>query len=380
MKRKNYNISLSSPSYSISKDDDLRFVFDQIKLSGINPYGENIGEFEAAIDTYLNSGYSLALNSGTSAIHLALILLDIRAGDEVLCSTFTYAASVFPILYQKAIPIFIDSEELTWNICPILLEESIKDRISRGKKPKALILVYTYGMPSKLNEIVAICNKYDIDIIEDAAEALGSTYNNNPLGTFGQFGIFSFNGNKIVTTSGGGMLICKDKSDYERGLFIASQSKDNLAYYNHTDIGYNYRMDNISAIIGVSQIKSLDERINKKRNIFNYYKEKLSYIDNIIFLEEAEGSFSNRWLTTIYIDDDSIDIQELNSIFEKAFIESRFLWKPMHMQPVLVKYPSYLNGFSQKLFKKGLCLPSDTNLSIDELDLVIHIIIKFLKR
>jgi dTDP-4-amino-4,6-dideoxygalactose transaminase len=290
-----------------------------------------------------------------------------------LCSSFTFSASANPIAYVGADPVFIDSERDSWNMCPVLLEQAIKECISEGEKPKAIMLVHLYGMPAKMDEIMRIANQYDIPVIEDAAEALGSTYKNQPLGTFGKFGVYSFNGNKIITTSGGGALVCKDKTLIEKAKFLATQARDDKPHYEHSEIGYNYRMSNVCAGIGLGQLEVLEERVAQKRSIKSFYKQELSSIKEISILVENQGNFSNFWLTTILLSENStIDREQLRLHLEKDNIESRPLWKPMHLQPVFKECKAYVNGVSEDLFNRGLCLPSGTIMSSEDLKRVVN--------
>ena len=351
---------------------EQKYVKEAFDTNWIAPAGPHITAFEQKLSE-ISLNYNIAaLSSGTAAIHLALILLDINHGDDVICSSFTFSASVNPIKYLGANPILIDSETDSWNMCPELLEVAIKEGISANKKPKAIIMVHLYGMPAKMDQIIHIANSYDIPVIEDAAEALGSTYNNQPLGTFGDFGIYSFNGNKIITTSGGGALVCEDKEMIEKARFLATQARDEAPHYEHSKIGYNYRLSNVCAAIGLGQLEVLDKRVMQKRKINEYYKKEFSSINEISFLKENEGSFSNFWLTTILLDESSaIDSEELRLHLEKDNIESRPLWKPMHIQPIFKDCKSYTNGVSEDLFKRGLCLPSGTNMSEQELERIV---------
>jgi len=366
-------IWLSSPHMS---GKEQKFINEAFDTNWIAPLGPNVTGFEEDISQYLNEDtYVAALSSGTAALHLALILSGVQRGDEVLCQTFTFSASANPIAYQGAIPVFVDSEKETWNICPVLLEEAIKDRIFQGKKPKAIIVVHLYGMPAKMDEILAIAKKYQIVVIEDAAEALGSSYKGRKCGTFGDFGILSFNGNKIITTSGGGALICKEEQAKNKAVFLATQARDNAAHYQHSEIGYNYRMSNIVAGIGRGQLEVLPQRVEARRANFDFYKNELGGINQIQFLEEPKGAYANRWLTTILVS--SFEQREkLRLALEQENIESRPLWKPMHQQPVFEKYPSYNNGVSDDLFERGLCLPSGSNLTQQELNRVVNCIKK----
>jgi dTDP-4-amino-4,6-dideoxygalactose transaminase len=355
-------IWLSSPHLS---GNEMKYIDEAFKTNWIAPLGPNVNAFENELGEYLNVKHVAALISGSSAIHLALIILGIKSGDEVLVSSFTFSATVNPIVYQGAIPILIDSEEDTWNMSPDLLEEAIVDRLSKGKKPKAIIVVHLYGMPAKIDEIFSIAKIYDIPVIEDAAEALGSKYKGKPVGTFGDMGILSFNGNKIITTSGGGALISDNIEYVNQARFLATQARDNAPYYQHSHIGYNYRMSNILAGIGRGQLEVIEERVKQRRENYNFYYEHLKF-PGISFLTEIEECFSNRWLTTILVDPiktGGVTSSDLRLGLEKQNIESRPLWKPMHLQPIFRNYPSYLNGVSERLFDLGLCLPSGSNLS-----------------
>ena len=361
-------IWLSSPHMSGHEEE---FVAEAFKTNWIAPLGPNVDGFENDLAKYNNIKHVAALSSGTAAIHLALILLGIKENDEVLVSTFTFSATINPIIYQKAIPILIESEADTWNMSPKFLEEAIIDRLSKGKKPKAILLVHLYGMPAKMQEIMEISKKYDIPIIEDAAEALGSKYDNKALGTFGELGIFSFNGNKIITTSGGGALVSDNKEYIDKARFLATQARDNAPHYQHSHIGYNYRMSNVSAGIGRGQMMVIDKRVNQRRAIYDYYNEYFSQIEGVSLLgEPSERFFSNRWLTTILVNKEKtngISREEIRLKLEEENIESRPLWKPMHLQPIFSKYPYYGYSLSDKLFEDGLCLPSGSNLNDDNL-------------
>ena len=354
---------------------ELKYVQNTFETNWIAPVGPHILNFEKKLSTLSNCSEVAALSSGTASLHLSLVLLGIKIGDRVLCSSFTFSASANPIVYLGADPVFIDSEIDSWNMCPDLLEHAINESISENKKPKAIMLVHLYGMPAKIDEIMIIANKYDIPVIEDAAEALGSTFKNKPLGTFGFFGVYSFNGNKIITTSVGGALICNDKSLIEKAKFLATQARDDKPHYEHSVIGYNYRISNVCAAIGLGQLEVLQDRILQKRAIKLFYKEQLSGIKEISFLEEYKGSYSNFWLTTILLSDNSIiDREKLRLHLEKNKIESRPLWKPMHLQPIFKDCKSYVNGISEDLFNRGLCLPSGTNMSITDLKRVVRVI------
>jgi len=350
---------------------EQKYVQKALDTNWITSGGPNVDEFENSLQNYFaDESFVTALNSGTSAIHLALILLGVKENDEVICQSMTFSASANPILYQGATPVFVDSEEDTWNICPEFLEIAIQDRIKKGKKPKAIITVHLYGNPYKVDEIHAIADRYGIPIIEDSAEALGSSYKGKKCGTFGNFGILSFNGNKIITTSSGGALISKKQNFKEKAIFYATQSKDNAVHYQHSEIGYNYRMSNICAGIGLGQIKMLDTNVEKRRQNHFFYKDIFHAIDNVELLEPLnENYFSNYWLNTILIKQDfknSKTKEGLILAFEKQNIETRPLWKPMHLQPIFKKYPYYGEKIAEKLFEKGLCLPSGSNLTQED--------------
>jgi dTDP-4-amino-4,6-dideoxygalactose transaminase len=362
-------IYLSSPHMS---GNELKYVGEAFSTNWVSPMGENIDFFERDLVNYTGAKGAAVLSSGTAAIHLALIILGIKAGDEVLCSTFTFAASANPIVYQGATPVFIDSEEETWNMDPEVLEEAILDRLRLGKKPSAIILVHLYGMPAKMDEIMAIANKYEIPVIEDAAEALGSTYKGKQLGTFGAMGVYSFNGNKIITTSGGGALVSDNLAYIEKAKFLATQARDDKPYYQHSEIGYNYRMSNICAGIGRGQMEVIDHRVKQRRSNYQFYSQHLAENPFINFVDEPEGFFSNRWLTCCVLDADLgyNAIEEITKLLAKDNIEVRPLWKPMHSQPVFENCPYYGNGVSDKLFIRGICLPSGSNLELEELQRV----------
>ena len=372
----NPKIWLSSPHMG---NNERQFVTEAFDTNWVAPLGPNVTGFENDIATFLdNNMHVAALSSGTAAIHLALILLGVESGDEVICQSMTFSASANPIRYQHATPVFIDSEKETWNMDPQFLEEAIKDRIAKGKKPKAIIPVHLYGMPAKMHEVMNIANKYEIPVIEDAAEALGSSIDGKKCGTFGEIGILSFNGNKIITTSGGGAMVSKNKEFVDKATFLATQARDPAPHYQHSHIGYNYRMSNICAGIGRGQMEVLTERINQRRNNFSFYKEHLSQFPGISFVDEPVGFYSNRWLTTIFVDpveSGGITRENIRVALEKENIESRPLWKPMHLQPVFEGYQYYGGDVAEKLFENGLCLPSGSNLEEKELNRVLkHIL------
>ncbi|MDB5255495.1 MAG: epsN [Chitinophagaceae bacterium] len=366
-------IYLSSPNMG---GKEFEFVKEAFDTNWIAPLGPNVNGFEEDLQHYTGSAHAAALSAGTAALHLALILSDVKAGDHVLCSTFTFSASANPIVYQGAIPVFIESERDTWNASPVFLEKAIMDLIQKGKKPKAFILVHLYGMPAKIEEIKAICEKYQVVLIEDAAEALGSRYKGKHPGSLGEYGILSFNGNKIITTSGGGALLSNDKTKIEKARFLATQARDPAPHYQHSEIGYNYRMSNICAGIGRGQMLVLDRRVEQKRALYDWYKALLSATPGITFLPEPEGFLSNRWLTCILVDPaltQSISREDIRLAMEKENIESRPLWKPMHSQPVFRDAPYYGDHLSEKLFDQGLCLPSDTNIEEEEKNRIISV-------
>ena len=322
---------------------EMKYIQSAFDTNWIAPLGPNVNAFEEELGAYLQIKHVAALSSGSAAIHLALIILGVKTGDEVLVSSFTFSATVNPIVYQGAIPILIDCEPDTWNMSPDLLEEAIKDRIAKKIKPKAIIVVHLYGMPAKIDEIMTIARNYDIPVIEDAAEALGSKYKGKPVGTFGELGILSFNGNKIITTSGGGALISDNEEYINQARFLATQARDNAPYYQHSHIGYNYRMSNVLAGIGRGQLEVIDERVNQRKANYEFYSQSLKEFSGISFSLEKENFFSNRWLTTILVD--TIKTGGISNIdlllgLEKQNIESRFCWKPMHLQPVFRTCPS----------------------------------------
>lgn len=343
------------------------YIQEAFDSNWIAPLGPNVLGMESDLEQYLGQDVFVgALSSGTAAIHLGLILLDVKSGDEVICQSMTFSASANPILYQGAIPVFIDSEPDTWNMCPTALEEAIVDRIAKGKKPKAIIAVHLYGMPFKVDEIVAIAEKYQIPLLEDSAEALGSSYKGRKCGTFGAVGVLSFNGNKIITTSGGGAIVLKSKALKERAVFYATQSRDLAPHYQHSEIGYNYRMSNICAGIGRGQMEVLDAHVALRRKAHDFYSNYFSAIDGVTVLKEPTADwFSNHWLTAIVIDEAKTgkSREDLRLAFEAENIESRPLWKPMHLQPIFENYPYYGKEVSSGLFEQGLCLPSGSNLT-----------------
>jgi len=372
---------LSSPHMS---GNEMKYIEEAFDQNWVAPLGPNVDEFEKSLAKYCGVKHAAALSSGTAAIHLALIMLGVERGDEVIAPSFTFSATVNPIVYQCATPVLIDSESGTWNMNPELLGKAIKDKRQKGKAKsiKAVIGVNLYGMPAKWDEIREIANKYEIPVIEDAAESLGSRYKGKMSGSMGKFGILSFNGNKIITTSGGGALLSDDEPFIKRARFLSTQARDQAPHYQHSYIGYNYRMSNVLAGIGRGQMEVIEDRVKKRRENNSFYKENLGKYDGINFLEEpGEEYFSNHWLTTILLDPLKIrkTPEELQLALEKENIESRPLWKPMHLQPVFASCPAYLNGSSEELFNKGLCLPSGSNMTDDDRERVVETIVKFLK-
>ncbi len=360
---------------------ELKYVNEAFATNWVAPLGPNVDEFEYILAKYCCVDHAVALSSGTAAIHLSLIMLGVKQGDEVIAPSFTFSATVNPIVYQGAIPILIDSEPETWNISPDLLETAIKDRHSKGNKPKAIIPVHLYGMPCNMERIMEIAEHYEIPVIEDAAEALGSRYKGEPLGSFGKMSVLSFNGNKIITTSGGGALVSNDEGLIAKARFLATQARDEAPHYQHSLIGYNYRMSNVLAGIGRGQMEVINQRVNQRRNNFKFYKINLQEYNGITFQEEPDKSyFSNHWLTAILIDPKKTGKtrENIRMALEKHNIEARPLWKPMHLQPVFSNCPAYLNGTSEKLFTDGLCLPSGSNMTDEDRERVLNTINIFL--
>lgn len=373
-------IYLSSPHMGGS---ELDFVKEAFHTNWIAPLGPNVSQFESLLEQYLQSGsHVAALSSGTSAIHLALIILGVGNGDEVLCQSMTFSASANPILYQGATPVFVDSEEETWNMCPELLETAIKDRLAKGKKPKAIVAVHLYGMPYKVTALRAIANKYDIPIVEDSAEALGSSYNGQKCGTFGDISILSFNGNKIITTSGGGALVSKKLAHKNKAIFLATQARDDAPHYQHSEIGYNYRLSNVSAGIGCGQMEVLDKHVSLRRDMNLFYQDLFKDVNEIeVFKETNEKVYSNHWLSCITFTNTTAKLnpEALRTFLLTENIEARPLWKPMHLQPVFKDAPSYVNGVGKRLFETGLCLPSGSNLNDADRSRITETIINYLK-
>lgn len=360
----NSKIYLSSPHMGGTEQTYVKEAFD---TNWISPLGPNVVGFEASLEAYLGGKHHVAaLSSGTAALHLALIQLGVTQGDEVICQSMTFSASANPIVYQGATPVFVDSEPVTWNICPVHLETAIKDRIAKGKKPKAIVAVHLYGMPFLADDVMAVARKYDIPVVEDSAEALGSTYKGQACGTFGDIAILSFNGNKIITTSGGGALVTKDASVKEKTVFLATQARDDAPHYQHSEIGYNYRLSNVCAGIGRGQMEVLDKHIGLRREMHSFYTEIFKNQEGVrVFTENSDDFFSNHWLSCITVDETKagFSADDIREHLATDNIESRPLWKPMHLQPVFASSPYYGSNISETLFNTGICLPSGSNLT-----------------
>lgn len=373
--KKSDKIWLSSPHMG---GNELKYIREAFDANWVAPLGPNVNGFEADLEKFLNADVQVvALSAGTAALHLALIECEVGFGDEVICQSMTFSASANPIAYQGAIPVFVDSEKDTWNMCPIALKEAIVDRIAKGKTPKAIIVVHLYGMPAKMDEIMGVAQEFDIPVIEDAAEALGSTYKGKACGTFGKFGVLSFNGNKIITTSGGGALVCHSKEDKDKAVFLSTQARDNAPHYQHSHIGYNYRMSNICAGIGRGQMEVLADRVEARRAMTNFYADLFANYKGLsVFVAPSIDFYSNHWLAAITIDpiEAGITREELRLALLEVNIESRPLWKPMHLQPVFAGTPYYGGKVSEELFDKGLCLPSGSNLTDDERERIMLVI------
>ena len=374
-------IWLSSPHMGGTEQKFIQEAFD---ANWVAPLGPNVNGFEQDLKSYLDANVHVgALSSGTAAIHLGLILLGVQTGDEVICQSMTFSASANPILYLGATPIFIDSEQQTWNICPVALELAIQDRIQKGKKPKAIIAVHLYGVPYQIEAVRAVADTYQIPILEDSAEALGSSYKGQKCGTFGDIGILSFNGNKIITTSGGGAIVTKTAALKDKAIFYATQSRDNAPHYQHSEIGYNYRMSNICAGIGRGQMEVLDEHVALRRQMHDFYVAVFASIEGVeVFSTPNDDYFANYWLSAITIDTTKtkgITAETLRLALEAENIESRPLWKPMHLQPIFEHYPYYGTNVAENLFNNGLCLPSGSNLTDEDrtrIKKAIHTIFK----
>ena len=393
---------------------EMKFIQEAFDTNWVVPLGPNVNGFEKDLESFMGQQKRIvALSSGTAAVHLALIACGVKAGDEVIVQTFTFCASSHPITYLGAKPVFVDSESDTWNMSPELLEEAIKDRIAKtGRKPKAIVPVYLYGMPAKIDEILSVAERYDIPVVEDAAEGFGSRYDRQMVGTFGRYGVLSFNGNKMITTSGGGALVCPDSESYNRVMYFATQARESYPYYQHTEIGYNYRMSNICAGIGRGQMTVIDEHIRHHQHIAQLYRGAFKDVEGIDFHDNPdERTDSNFWLNTITIAPDlkvkgqenayktivkgavggaagvvhqastahtdcepNANVEAMRLYLDRAGIESRPLWKPMHRQPVYQDAPAYLNGVSEELFHCGLCLPSGPMVTDEDVARIIHTI------
>ncbi|NGF56510.1 pyridoxal phosphate-dependent aminotransferase [Parapusillimonas sp. SGNA-6] len=373
----NDKIWLSSPHMG---GNELNYIHEAFDANWVAPLGPNVNGFEEDLEKFLCVDVKVAaLSAGTAALHLALIECGVGYGDEVICQSMTFSASANPIAYQGAIPVFVDSEPDTWNMCPVQLREAIRDRFSKGKKPKAIIVVHLYGMPAKMDEILAVAKEFDIPVIEDAAEALGSSYKGQACGTFGRFGVLSFNGNKIITTSGGGALVCHSQADKDKAVFLSTQARDDAPHYQHSHIGYNYRMSNICAGIGRGQMEVLKDRVEARRRMTDFYVALFNDIEGVAVLTEPSADYySNHWLAAITIDPEVAGKtrEELRLAFLEDNIESRPLWKPMHLQPVFADAPYYGGRVAERLFDNGLCLPSGSNLMDAERDRIATVIKK----
>lgn len=369
-------IWLSSPHIGGAEQEYVKDAFDQ---NWVAPLGPNVNAFEYSLETLLGQNVKVAaLSAGTAALHLALIQLGVGLGDKVICQSFTFSASANPIVYQGATPVFVDSEKDTWNICPVALEVAIKSEIIKGKKPKAIVVVHLYGMPFKVDEVMTVAQKYNIPVVEDAAEALGSMYKGQNCGTFGHFGVLSFNGNKIITTSGGGALVCRTKKDKNQTIFLSTQARDQAPHYEHTQIGYNYRLSNICAGIGCGQMEVLDQRVKARRQMNKFYRYLFADIEGVnVFVEPSTDFYSNHWLSCITIDESKVGVnrEQLRVALLEDNIESRPLWKPMHLQPVFKDAPYYGEKVAEHLFEKGLCLPSGSNLTNEDRERIYAVIL-----
>ena len=368
-------IFLASPHMS-KEEYEKKYVKEAFDTNWVAPLGENVNKFEEELAEYVGAKHAAALSAGTAAIHMAMKALNVKQGDIVFVSSLTFSATVNPVIYENATPVFIDSEEETWNMDPIALEKAFE----KYPNPKAVIVVHLYGTPAKLDEIVEICKKHNVPLVEDAAESLGATYKGKQTGTFGKYGIYSFNGNKIITTSGGGMLVSDDEEKIQKVRFWSTQARDKARHYQHSEIGYNYRMSNICAGIGRGQLKVLDDRIQKKTEIYNRYKEAFKDIAEIKMQPIPENTVPNHWLSAFVLDENSkVKPNEIMDALDRENIESRPVWKPMNLQPVFEKYDfiSVCNeeeSVGQKLFENGVCLPSDTKMTEEEQKVVIDVI------
>jgi dTDP-4-amino-4,6-dideoxygalactose transaminase len=366
-------ILLSPPIFN---GNEQSFIASAFSVPHISTYGDFLDRFEFGLMDFSNGCHVAVTNSGTSALHLAMRLIGIKSGDEVICQSFTFCASANPICYQGALPVFVDSESETWNMDPVLLEEAIIQRLKKGKKPKAIVVVDLYGMPAKFDQILSLADKYQIPVIEDAAEALGSKYKGKFCSSFGAFGVFSFNGNKIITTGSGGCLVSSDSEAIKKAKYLALQAKDNVHFYRHQEIGYNYCMSNLSAAVGLGQLEKLEEKVRSRRKIFERYVQMFSDFEGIDLLAEPEGVRSNRWLSTITIDKavTGFDHEDVRQALAAQQIESRYLWNPLHLQPIFKGYPYFGGNVAESLFNRGLCLPSGEMLSELDQERIVGII------
>ena len=367
-------IYLSSPHMS-DEGYELQYVKEAFDTNWIAPLGPNVDNFEQEFADKIGAYYAVALSSGTAAIHLALKAIGVKKGDFVFCQSLTFSATANPIIYQNAIPVFIDSDFETWNICPKALKQAFEKYKKLGKLPKAVIVVHLYGLAADLDIILELCNHYNVPLIEDAAESLGTIYKGKYTGTFGDFGIFSFNGNKIITTSGGGILVAKDKEVIEKARFWATQSRDSARHYQHSELGFNYRMSNVLAGIGRGQLKVLDQRVQKKREIFKFYKRKLEVLDGVDMMPINEWNEPNCWLSCLTLNGEIRPVHIMEAL-QKENIESRPVWKPMHIQPFFEEYDFVGEGISEEIFENGVCLPSDTKLTEEVMKLVVKKIMR----
>ena len=374
-------ILLSSPHMGGTEEKYVQEAFD---TNWIAPLGNNVNEFENQVKEFTGSKAACALSSGTAGIHIALDLLGVQQDDVVFCSSLTFIASANPILYLGAKPVFIDSDLESWNMSPVALEKAFKTYKTKGKIPKAVVIVNLYGQSAKMDELMAICDRYKVPVVEDAAESLGTLYKGKMSGTFGKFGIFSFNGNKIITTSGGGMIVSDDEEMIQKALKKATQSRDQAVHYQHSEVGYNYRLSNISAGIGRGQMEVLEKRVNEKREIFNRYEEALGGIDGIEMMPEMENTYHNRWLSTMIVDSEKLGVTSLEIVehLAKINIEARPVWKPMHMQPLFAEcdYFSEEVDRSRYLYENGICIPSDTKMSRETQNIVIESIRSYINK
>ena len=367
-------IFLSSPHMSGNEQTYIKSAFD---TNWIAPLGPNVDAFESEIANYAKVADAAATSSGTAAIHLALELLEVGKEDVVFCSSLTFVASANPILYTGATPVFIDSEETTWNMSPVALAKALKEAKTKGKLPKAVIIVNLYGQVAMMDELIQLCIQYGVTIVEDAAESLGALYKGQPSGSFGKFGVFSFNGNKIITTSGGGMLVSNDAEALKRARFLATQARDQAVHYQHSTVGYNYRLSNILAGVGRAQLEVLDERVKARRAVFKRYVEAFDGIEGLEFMPELKDTYGNRWLTTLTLDPEKVKVTpyELIEALGTENIEARPVWKPLHLQPLFEGCKFYTHGednvVSERLFEQGICLPSGSNLTGEQQERVI---------